>query len=350
MEYNVEFMNKFDRMVEIEWDSKEKALKIANKLIDKASNFIDHIVLADFFADSDKLNDKEKGKELFIKALDIDSDDVLGIARAAANIAREDILGDIKLANDFYKKAYALSDDVRGLLNIAYTMEECKVEYFLVEAKKLYAKILKNDDSLKTACEVSEAFFRPEGINDGELARQTLKSCRSKAQSVGDLCGLSKVANCCGDKELALSCFIESISKLKNNEDDEAFMYFILDLFTEISCPNQTKNSVLEPIKRLFSDDDYIDEYIELVGDLDVFPNLATCAMWADNKKFAVEIIQEAEKRTDEAVNRTTQTMYDINDIADFVERDDSYGINDKEWGKILRNKANEIGCDHRKG
>mgnify|MGYP004145612229 CR=1 FL=1 len=42
--------------------------------------------------------------------------------------------------------------------------------------------------------------------------------------------------------------------------------------------------------------------------------------------------------------------MYDINDIADFVERDDSYGINDKEWGKILRNKANEIGCDHRKG
>ena len=98
------------------------------------------------------------------------------------------------------------------------------------------------------------------------------------------------------------------------------------------------------------SDDDYIDEYIELVGDLDVFPNLATCAMWADNKKFAVEIIQEAEKRTDEAVNRTTQTMYDINDIADFVERDDSYGINDKEWGKILRNKANEIGCDHRKG
>ncbi len=75
-------------------------------------------------------------------------------------------------------------------------------------------------------------------------------------------------------------------------------MYFILDIFTEISCPNQTKNSVLEPIKRLFSDDDYVDDYIEGVGDLGLFHNFVTCAMWADNKKFAVEIIQEAEKRT----------------------------------------------------
>ena len=349
MEYNVEFMNKFDRMVEIEWDSKEKALKIANKLIDKASNFNDHVCLAEFFADSDRLNDKEKGKALFIKALDIDYDDVLAIASAAAHIAHEKYLGDIKLANDFYKKAYAAQSDEIDLVHIAYTMEDSEVEYFIIEAKKLYAKILKNDDSIGTVCTVSEAFNRPEGINDVELALQTLKSYRSKAQSVDDLCGLSKVAIRCGDKELALSCFIESISKLKNNEDDEAFMYFILDLFTEISCPNQTKNSVLEPIKRLFSDDDYVDDCIGY-GTLDVFHNLATCAMWADNKKFAVEIIQEAEKRTDEAVNRTTQTMYDINDIADFVERDDSYGINDKEWGKILRNKANEIGCDHRKG
>ena len=157
---------------------------------------------------------------------------VLEIARAAAYIAHENYLGDIKLANDFYKKAYALSDDVRGLLNIAYTMEECKVEYFIIEAKKLYAKILKNDDSIGTVCTVSEAFNRPEGINDVELALQTLKSYRSKAQSVDDLCGLSKVANCCGDKELALSCFIESISKLKNNDDDVVFMYFILDIFT----------------------------------------------------------------------------------------------------------------------
>ena len=57
--------------------------------------------------------------------------------------------------------------------------------------------------------------------------------------------------------------------------------------------------------------------------------------MWGDNKNFAVEIIQEAEKRlTDE---------YDVDELADFVERDDSYGINDKEWGKILRNKATEM-------
>ena len=36
-------MKKFNCMVEIEWDSKEKALKIANKLIDKAENYIENI-------------------------------------------------------------------------------------------------------------------------------------------------------------------------------------------------------------------------------------------------------------------------------------------------------------------
>ena len=62
-----------------------------------------------------------------------------------------------------------------------------------------------------------------------------------------------------------------------------------------------------------------------------------------DNKNFAVEIIQEAEKRTDEAVDKTTQIIYDINELADFVEWNNSYGINDKEWSEILRNKANEL-------
>ena len=87
-----DFNTEFDRMVEIEWDSKEKALKIANKLIDKASNFNDHVCLAEFFADSDRLNDKEKGKALFIKALDIDYDDVLEIARAAANLVHHHLV------------------------------------------------------------------------------------------------------------------------------------------------------------------------------------------------------------------------------------------------------------------
>ena len=57
--------------------------------------------------------------------------------------------------------------------------------------------------------------------------------------------------------------------------------------------------------------------------------------MWGDNKNFAVEIIQEAESRLNDA--------YDANELADFVEQEGPYGINDKEWGEILRNKANEL-------
>ena len=54
-----------------------------------------------------------------------------------------------------------------------------------------------------------------------------------------------------------------------------------------------------------------------------------------DNKNFAVEIIQEAESRLNDA--------YDANELADFAEQEGPYGINDKEWGEILRNKANEF-------
>ena len=47
------------------------------------------------------------------------------------------------------------------------------------------------------------------------------------------------------------------------------------------------------------------------------------------------KIIQEAESRLTDA--------YDANELADFVEQEGPYGINDKEWGEILRNKANEL-------
>ena len=84
-----------------------------------------------------------------------------------------------------------------------------------------------------------------------------------------------------------------------------------------------------------------IDDFVEIPGGIkssygtSVFEDLATEAIWCGEKKLAVEIIQEAESRLTDA--------YDANELADFVEQEGPYGINDKEWGEILRNKANEL-------
>ena len=84
-----------------------------------------------------------------------------------------------------------------------------------------------------------------------------------------------------------------------------------------------------------------IDDFVEIPGGIkssygtSVFEDLATEAIWCGAKKLAVEIIQEAESRLNDA--------YDANELADFVEQEGPFGINDKEWGEILRNKANEL-------
>lgn len=348
-----DFYTELDNLREIASENKEEALKKAKKMIDKVSDFNECSNLASIIGDNDYLNNKDIARELFEKCLEFDVDDALDIARTGSIIANQDLdlLGDVDLAKKFFEKAYKVATEDQDWMNIASSMTDSLNEIFILEAKKIYIKIAENSDDIGCVCDSIEAIFDPERFNDSELAHRELKKYLSKAQSLDDLQKLVSTSVFCEDNELALNFFKEAIGKV-NNSDDENEILGIVDnvvlglntkLFigvdlSPISCPSENKNFVLEIIKNKFTN---IDDFVEIPGGIkssygtSVFEDLATEAIWCGAKKLAVEIIQEAESRLTDA--------YDANELADFVEQEGPFGINDKEWGEILRNKANEL-------
>ena len=133
-----DFYTELDNLREIASENKEKALKKAKKMIDKASDFNECSNLASIIGDNDYLNNKDIARELFEKCLEFDVDDAFDIARTGSIITNQDLLGDDDLAKKFFEKASKVAIGDQDWMSIAYSMTDSLNEIFILEAKNIY--------------------------------------------------------------------------------------------------------------------------------------------------------------------------------------------------------------------